>query len=275
MGPGDHVSERPSRRGDVPASGISKPGSYPPSSQNHFRSTANSPPAITGDLREEGGPALDFSPRPSPSSTLNLHCACLQISLLSLKEASGGAEGRPARSQLATSPMQTQPVTAKQNVRAWQAVASDTKTASNQGRQKTAEELLGKSPTKAPLESQFKSVFRQWFCEERSPRTGVTVASDSAHLCCPKQCAQLRLWPVTRGGTPQAHEDQEAPHFTLIWFMRSWSGTFLMNQDGTAPILEGRQITGTNGKKIWAALSSLARQWTLEDELEKERERRR
>lgn len=29
---------------------ISRPGSYPPNSQNHFRSTANSPPAITGDL---------------------------------------------------------------------------------------------------------------------------------------------------------------------------------------------------------------------------------
>lgn len=32
---------------------ISKPGSYPPNSQNHFRSTANSPPAITGDLLEK------------------------------------------------------------------------------------------------------------------------------------------------------------------------------------------------------------------------------
>lgn len=116
------------------------------------------------------------------------------------------------------------------------------------GRQKTAEELLGKSPTKAPLESQFKSVFRQRFCEERSPRTGVTVASDSAHLCCPKQCAQLRQWPVTRGGTPQAHEDQEAPHFTLIWFMRSWSGTFLMNvgkEAGLCWAVRGSRPTAT------------------------------
>jgi len=31
---------------------ISRPVSYPPSSQNHFLSTANSPPAITGDLEE-------------------------------------------------------------------------------------------------------------------------------------------------------------------------------------------------------------------------------
>lgn len=32
---------------------ISRPASYPPSSQNHFLSTANSPPAITGDLKEK------------------------------------------------------------------------------------------------------------------------------------------------------------------------------------------------------------------------------
>lgn len=31
---------------------ISRPVSYPPSSQNHFLSTANSPPAITGDLQD-------------------------------------------------------------------------------------------------------------------------------------------------------------------------------------------------------------------------------
>ena len=94
------------------------------------------------------------------------------------------------------------------------------------GRQKTAEELLGKSPTKVPLESQFKSVFRRRFCEEHSPRTGVTEASDSAHLCCPKQCAQLRRWPVTAGGLRRLMKIKRPPTSHSSGFCAAGRGHF-------------------------------------------------